>query len=84
MPNPGLKEGHPKASTFDVGNVDVELGELFTGLVHALVNRLEDLLGVLLHPSAHKHTTSSHNQPHTKIMSNLVPVDGRFATVGLF
>lgn len=37
-------------STFNVGDVDVELGELLTRALHALVHRLQDLFGVLLHP----------------------------------
>lgn len=37
-------------STFNVGDVDVELGELFTRALHALVHRLQDLFRVLLHP----------------------------------
>lgn len=37
--------------TFDVGDVDVELAELLARPLDALVHRLDDLLGVLLHPS---------------------------------
>lgn len=36
--------------TFNAGDVDVELGELLTGPLDTLVDRLDDLLGVLLHP----------------------------------
>lgn len=36
--------------TFDVGDVDVELAELLARPLDALVHRLDDLLGVLLHP----------------------------------
>lgn len=44
--------------TFNVCDVDVELGELFTCALHALVHRLQDLLRVLLHPPGR----STHNQ----------------------
>lgn len=37
--------------TFNVGDVDVELAELLARPLDALVHRLDDLLGVLLHPS---------------------------------
>lgn len=37
--------------TFNVGDVDVELGEFFTGALHALVHRLQDFFRVLFHPS---------------------------------
>lgn len=36
--------------TFYVGDVDVELAEFLTGPLHALIDRLHDLPGVLLHP----------------------------------
>lgn len=39
-----------RARTFDVGDVNVELGELLARAIHALVHRLQDLVGVLLHP----------------------------------
>lgn len=37
--------------TFYVGDVDVELMEFLTSPLDALVHRLHDLLGVLLHPA---------------------------------
>lgn len=37
--------------TFNVGDVDIELAELLARPLDALVHRLDDLLGVLLHPS---------------------------------
>lgn len=42
---------HMHARTFDVGDVHVELRELLTRAIHTLVHRLQDLFGVLLHPS---------------------------------
>lgn len=36
--------------TFNAGDIHIELGELLTGPLDALVDRLDDLLGVLLHP----------------------------------
>lgn len=46
-----------RVHTFNVWDVDVELGEFFTRALHALVHRLQDLFGVLLHPS------EKHNKP---------------------
>lgn len=37
--------------TFNVGDVYVELGELLARALHALVHRLQNFFGVLLHPS---------------------------------
>lgn len=52
---------HRQRPTFDVGDVDVELAELLTGPLNALVNRLHDLPRVLLHPSdQHANTQKTH------------------------
>lgn len=52
---------HRQRPTFDVGDVDVELAELLTGPLNALVNRLHDLPRVLLHPSGqHANTQKTH------------------------
>lgn len=48
--NHPLKTAHV-FGTFNVGDVDVELAELLARPLDALVHRLDDLLGVLLHPS---------------------------------
>lgn len=40
--------------TFNAGDVDVELDELLAGPLDTLVNRLNDLFGVLLHPPSSK------------------------------
>lgn len=44
--------------TFNVGDVDVELAELLTSPLDALVDGLHDLLGVLLHPADQNTNTS--------------------------
>ena len=49
-----------RVTTFNVWDVDVELGELLARPLHALVHRLQDLFGVLLHP-ADKTITTCHN-----------------------
>jgi hypothetical protein len=36
--------------TFDVGDVNIELGEFLTGSLHTLIHRLQDLFGILFHP----------------------------------
>lgn len=41
----------PCTHTFDVGDVNVELRQLFTCPLHALVHRLQDFFGILLHPA---------------------------------
>lgn len=40
--------------TFNAGDLDVELDELLAGPLDTLVNRLDDLFGVLLHPPGSK------------------------------
>lgn len=53
--------------TFNVGDVDVELPQFLTGPLNALIHRLNDLLGVLLHPS----DSSAHRKQNRLIKSSL-------------
>lgn len=56
--------------TFNVGDVDVELGEFFTGALHALIHRLQDFFGVLFHPSEKSVQT---HQPLISTFGTCVP-----------
>lgn len=58
-------------NTFNVGDVDVELGEFLTRPLHALVHRLQDLFGVLLHPPERQRQRES--QHVSKPCSGSVP-----------
>lgn len=49
-----------RGPTFNPGDVNLQLAQLFAGLLNAFMDRLHDLLGVLLHPS----DLEKHEQKH--------------------
>lgn len=53
--------------TLNARDVDVELDEFLTGPLNALIHRLDDLFGVLLHPPGWK----ANNQPCKYMMYNM-------------